>query len=153
MDKILLMGNKLKVVDLVIPLVQVFMVHFQTGRNFAIKRFPHHTMHQLLCVHSVLAQPNDKIAAVDRRMSVRSLQCVSRPRLTVLDRHHGGDAGIEKCSNIFKFGAIRQPSFSLLHLFCGKQFPPRNASRVSKIAHFIQLFKAKNGFPRFKTAW
>lgn len=149
MDKIFLMSDKLQVIKPIVGLVQVLMVYLQTGRNFAVKCFPHHSVDKFFGVLTVFAKVRYAVTVVNRRVFQRPMFFIARPSFALLNRHNGSDASTKKRGHFFKFSAIGQHMFSLLNLFCGKKFAPRNAPRVSKVANFIQIFKPKHWFPNF----
>lgn len=145
---VLLMRYKLQVFEPIVSAVKVFVVDLQTTFNWPVKRFPCHTMYAMPSVFSVFAQVYNVIAFNQTGLD-KTVGCIARPSLALLDGVRCGYASTQKSSNLFKGGTVIKHSFSFGNFGSVKRFCPSNPAHIAKIANFVQAFKAKNWFPCF----
>lgn len=145
---ILLMRDNFQVIKSIVGTIKVLVVYFQTALNASVKRFPHNAMDSAAGVNTVSTQRNLKIP-LKQFYFARSVSGVADPSFTQLDRMGCGYAGAQKLSNLFKGSAVFKHLLGLGNFGSVKGFTSGDAAHISNVAHFVQIFKIQNWFPRF----
>lgn len=145
---VLFVRNQFQISNPIVAAIKVFMVDLQTAINWPVKRFPYHTMYAMSCVFSVFAQVNN-VVSFNQSWFQNSVQRITSPSFTQLDRMSRGYASAQKLSNLFKGKSVVKHLFSFRNFGGIKFFASSNTSHVSKITNLIQSFKAQNWVPCF----
>ncbi len=147
--KILLMRDNFQVIQSIVGAVKVFMVYFQSTFNAAIKRFPRYAVHPFACVFTAAHKINLQVMLCVCSGLQRAVACVASPSFAQLDRMRRGYAGTQKLSNLLKGSAVFKHLLGLGNFGSVKGFTSGDAAHISNVAHFVQIFKIQNWFPRF----
>ena len=147
---VLLMRHQLQVFQSVVRTVKIFVVDFQTSWNRTVKCLPYQAMDATSDVHAVTAQVC-KSVMFKKRCFHGAIARFTDPCFSLLDRVRSSYTGLKKICNFTKGGALTKHLFGFGYFGRVQFFPPRNSTHISCVAHLVQIFKAKNGFPRFHT--
>lgn len=145
---VLPMCHKLQVLKSVVSAVKVLVVNFKSSWNGSVKRFPHKPVNGAPRVLCVFAQRYLQIS-LQQSCFARPMPSVSRPCLAQFDRVRGRDADAQKFGHFFERSALNKHLFGLRHFSRVYGFGSGDSAHIACIAHFIQIFKTKNWFPRF----
>ena len=145
---VLLMGDKFQIVQSIVAAIKVFVIYFQSALNPTVKRFPHHSMHTASDVFALFTQAGNPISFKQLNFCW-PVSCVTCPSFTLLDRMRCSYASAQKLSNLLKGSAALKHLFCLGNFSCIKRFASGNSAHSAVIADLVQIFKAKNWFPRF----
>ena len=148
MVNVFAVGKKFKIFQPIVGPIKVFMINFKSARNDPVKGFPNKSMNGASDINTIAAQIYRKVVFYGLRQQ-RPVCLVAAPSLAVLNREHGGYAGVQKSCNIRQFVSVGQHLFGDDNLFCGKFFPPCNPTYVAKIANFVHCFIPKHRSPNF----
>ena len=146
--EILLMRNNFQIVQSIVGAVKVFVVYFQSAFNTSIKRLPHHSVHALPGVFSLFAQISN-IVAFDQSRRQHSVGRVTNPSFTLLDRMRCGYASAQELRDLLKGSTVLEHLLRFWNFGGVKGFASGSSAHVTVIADLVQVFKAKNWFPRF----
>jgi hypothetical protein len=146
---VLLMRQQLQVVKSIVRTDKVFVVDFKSIRNWPVKRFPDYAMNAAFGVLASTTKVYDQVVRAIWSWFNQPITSFTYPRFAQFDGVCGRDADGKERGYFFQRGASGKHFFGLRHFGCVNRFAPRNPAQIAVIADFIQIFKAKNWFPRF----
>lgn len=149
MVNIVPMRKQLQVVQPIVGAVKVFVVDFKSAKNWAVKCLPHQPMHTFSVIDAVLHQIDLCVFMRVQSKFYWTMPSVSDPSVAALDVAGGGQTGVQKRRNFTQQRTLLKHALGLGYFGAVQRFTSCCAAHITVIAHLVQIFKAKNWFPRF----
>ena len=143
--------QQLKIFQLIVRAVKVFVVNFHAFGDRANKSFPHGAVYGDLGVFSIFARAKANIMISRNVRFDRTSAAVASPRLAMFDVKRGSDAGAKKISHRAQRSTVSKHGFSGVNLLGSEQLSPRHTSNTRKIADFVKALIAADWFPNLHT--